>query len=551
MNISLIVIPLVLSSFTHLWNPIGFPSIHIDEGHYMRRSINVLEGLGPQEGAGAQNSGRYDHPYFGQLFLAGLFKIIGYPDSLGLIPGEISSTEKLFFVPRVLMGLLAVVDTFLIYKIAEYRYNRTVGLIASILFAVMPYTVLTRRIMLDSIQLPFILSSILLALYIKDKVESKENSLFILISGFFLGIAIFTKIPAFTMIPLIGYLIYSNRSSNKLKSLGMWFIPVLFVPLIWPVYAITVGDFDEWVDGIIWQSNRIPRHLEDALGYFFKTNPLILLLGIPGIIIAGLKKDFFPLLGSLPFFIFLYLIDYVSAFHFIPIFPMLCIAVSVFIMEISRKVIGMLTAFKSSVINQTEKNSTNRRGMKIGDNKLTKRKIAHYILPISLVLIIGATGLVNTIKEITNNTTTTYLQILTFVSKTLDKNFEYHGYKDKIVVISSPRYLWVPDKIFDIDQHQYLSYFSSREIRDLNKTDRFLVIVDKSFMNSMSKNDSKGEILRLLYNNSTTIGEFVEDADLNELRVNNDRDLSKVIEVRTNSPVLVNVGSPWSPVLPP
>ena len=122
------------------------------------------------------------------------------------------------------MGILAVFDTFLIYKISERRYNATVGFIGAMLFAIMPITWLTRWIHLDSIQLPFILLSIFFAM--KGKVTiSRNNSipgsknnydiLTVLISGIFLGLAIFTKIPAFTMVLPLGYLIISN---NKLQS---------------------------------------------------------------------------------------------------------------------------------------------------------------------------------------------------------------------------------------------------------------------------------------------------------------------------------------------
>jgi 4-amino-4-deoxy-L-arabinose transferase-like glycosyltransferase len=62
------------------------------------------------------------------------------------------------------MGLLAIVDTYLVYKIAEYRYNKTVAFIAAILFAVMPITWILRKILLDPILLPFLLLSILFAL---------------------------------------------------------------------------------------------------------------------------------------------------------------------------------------------------------------------------------------------------------------------------------------------------------------------------------------------------------------------------------------------------
>ncbi|HJU60376.1 MAG TPA: hypothetical protein VJ583_11540, partial [Nitrososphaeraceae archaeon] len=123
--ILLIFIPLVLSAFTHIWNPIGFPTIHVDEGHYMRRAMQVIEGQGPQESSNTYFY-PYDHPYFGQLFLGAVLKIIGYPDSLSPKVGDVHSIEMLYLVPRVIMGLLAVLDTFLIYKIAEHRYSRNV-----------------------------------------------------------------------------------------------------------------------------------------------------------------------------------------------------------------------------------------------------------------------------------------------------------------------------------------------------------------------------------------------------------------------------------------
>jgi dolichyl-phosphate-mannose--protein O-mannosyl transferase len=151
----LLIIPLSLSAFIHLYNPVGFPAIHVDEGTYVRWALHYLAGLGPQERQ------LYDHPYFGQVFLAGVFKLIGYPDSLhpsanGSDNAAEKSIETLWLVPRVLMGLLAMVDTFLIYKISEYRYNnRKVAFIASILFAVMPITWLTKRIWLDNIRYLF------------------------------------------------------------------------------------------------------------------------------------------------------------------------------------------------------------------------------------------------------------------------------------------------------------------------------------------------------------------------------------------------------------
>src|SRR4030095_7557448 len=187
----LILIPLILSAFTHLSNPGGFPCVNFDEAVGIRRALHFLVGLGPQDPSSRfdhsqASSSSYDHPHFGQIFLAGMFKIIGYPSSLNP-SSSIGSIEMLYVVPRVIMGLLAVLDTFLIYKIVERRYNTKTGaFIASTLFAVMPVSWLMRRIYLDSILMPFVLSSILFAIYLarrkndivagSDDINDTDNS---------------------------------------------------------------------------------------------------------------------------------------------------------------------------------------------------------------------------------------------------------------------------------------------------------------------------------------------------------------------------------------
>jgi len=53
---AIFLIILALSAYVNLWNPVGFPDIFFDEGVYMRRAMNVLETVNPQEGF------FYDHP---------------------------------------------------------------------------------------------------------------------------------------------------------------------------------------------------------------------------------------------------------------------------------------------------------------------------------------------------------------------------------------------------------------------------------------------------------------------------------------------------------
>src|SRR4249920_751861 len=97
----LLTIPLLLSAFTHLWNPIGFPKPNVDEGIYLGRAINFMDTLNPKDPYIG-----YDHPYFGQILLAGLFSITGYQNLLK--SSEYLNYEMIFLVPRIFMGILAV-----------------------------------------------------------------------------------------------------------------------------------------------------------------------------------------------------------------------------------------------------------------------------------------------------------------------------------------------------------------------------------------------------------------------------------------------------------
>ena len=333
-------IPLLLSGYTHLWNPVGFPDFSFDEGVYIRRALHVLEGLGPQE-----KTAWYDHPFFGQLFLAFMFKIIGYPDSLHPKAGEVKSIEILHLVPRVLMALLAVLDTFFVYKIADKKYNRKVGFVASLLFAVMPSTWLLRRILLDSILLPFLLSSILLAIS-RDQGKQQSNpikglnpksTLLTILSGVFLGLAIFTKIPAFTMIPLIAYFILTKSNyGNKrirLKILGLWFMPVILIPTAWPIFAFANGQFDDWKHGVYFQTQKPNGGLSLLMESYSKYDPIMLIIGLLGLAYSAMRKELFTLLGIIPFLIFLYFIGYASYYHIIPVVPMLCISAAWFFVD--------------------------------------------------------------------------------------------------------------------------------------------------------------------------------------------------------------------------
>jgi len=448
----LLLIPLALSAFTHLWNPIGFPDIFYDEGVYMRRAMHVLEGLGPQE------SYFHDHPFFGQLFLAGTLAITGYPDSLN-ISSNAQSIEMLYAVPRILMGIIAVADTFLIYKISERRYDRNVAMIASVLFAVMPITWLLRRILLDSILLPFLLSSILLIVYAKD---SKHRSILTLLSGICLGIAIFTKIPVFTMIPLIGFLAYANN--RNLKTLGLWFIPVILIPLIWPAQSISVGQFDLWLKDVLWQVQRQSVGIVQIISDFFIFDPALFVLGIAGFVYATLKKDLFLLLWFVPFVILLLSIGYVQYFYWIPILPAFCVSAAKLISDLTR-------------------NAT----------KEKTQRISRF----AVICGIGIFGLVSSTLLVTTHISSQF-EAAAFVAQYVQDN------NGNTTIVSSPVYSWILIYVFDMD-HVFADY------RDLLfypvQTERVILIADQHF----KSNISAGEQLRAMYNSTRNIATFESD----------------------------------------
>ena len=418
-----ILVPIVLSAFTHLLNPTGFPDIFYDEGVYMRRAMHVLAGAGPQEGI------FFDHPYFGQLFLAGFLKMVGYPDSIHP-SATAESIEKLYAPPRILLGILSVIDTILTYKIAQKRYGRKVALFSSILFAVMPITWITRRILLDSILLPFFLASILFAIYAND-AKCRKKEMCIVISGALLGIAVFTKVPIFTMIPLVGYVVYSaSANKRKLKLLGLWFLPVILIPMIWPAYSASTGQFEIWLRDVIWQTQRQSAGFGTIVFSFFFFDPVLFLIGTAGFIYAGIKRDLFILLWIVPFVVFLTVIGYRQYFYWIPVLPIFCIA-----------------------------------GARLIELSATVRPILPYVTIMGL----GIFGLVSTLLVITSDVTSAQYQATAFLANKSTK---------ETTIAASPTYSWLLIYVF---HHEHIL----SDYRDLLfspvETKNMILVADKDF----------------------------------------------------------------------
>ena len=464
----LVLIPLALSAYTHLWNPTGFPNLFYDEGVYMRRALHVMEGLGPQEAY------YYDHPFFGQIFLGSMLMVIGYPQSLSPSP-DLHSIGLLYEVPRTLMGILAIIDTFLIYKISERLYNRNVALFASVLFAVMPTTWFTRMILLDSILLPFLLSSILLAVHIRTSKSDRHNARYninnkvlIVMSGLLLGIAIFTKVPAFTIIPLVALLIYRNNS-RRLQPLAMWFIPVIAIPLLWPAQSLVVGAFSSWTNDVLWQVNRENAGLPWIVFLLAITDPLLFVAGFAGVAYSFIRRDMVILLWTLPFMAFLGFMGYANFFYWIPILPALCIGAAKLIFDMMEKT----------------------------------KKITQKAFTITVLSSIIAFGLVSTTLLIATDVTSAQLESAAYAASYLERSGgEGSG---NLTVISNPVYSWIFKYVFNGDN--ILSDYRDTLYLPLDTSRNGILLIDDPRF-KLDMGNENNQLLQKLQRNATAIATF-------------------------------------------
>jgi hypothetical protein len=456
-SLPLFCIAIIISIFTYMWNPIGYPNLRYDDGTYIGRAMHVLVTKSPQEGI------FYDHPYFGQILLAGIFWFVGYPGSLSPSVDEdiLGSVKTLWLVPKVVIGSFGVIDTFLIYKIAERRYNnRTLAFIASVLFAVMPMWWSLRVLFLESLLLPLLLSSILFAIYVKHpenhrKDRMRNNVSLVPISGVLLGLAIFTKIPVFAFIPLVSYIIFTNNNKS-LKSLGLWFIPVVLVPLIWPAYALIQGHYDAWGEGVYWQTHRQDEGLtlNNVIVEQFLHTPIFYWLGLSGLAFAVIKKDYFLILWAFPFLIFLYFIGFVRDFHLVPLLPALCIAAS--------RLIAGLSAY------------------------ISHQKVRR-ILPFGVISAISVFGLVNIIPQLASNENDSKFALAAFATRYLEDHRD-----DNITIIASHIYSWIPKYVFGLGN---IDYKIPEDITP-PQNEKVMLVVDDAFRLVTSLNNTMGESLR-------------------------------------------------------
>jgi len=474
----MIILILLITSFIHLWNPIGFPSVHVDEGTYMFRAMHFLT-----TGNTDWDTSFYDHPYFGPIFLASILHVINYPSMIGSDIQNYSSVYSSYIIPRIIMGFFAIVDTLLIYAIAKFRYGRQAAIISAILFSVMPFTWTLRRIYLESLLFPLVLSSILIIVYLNslNSLKPKTSQMLILLSGILLGLAIFTKAPLVAMLPLLVYYVY--RYNRKISHLVLFLAPVIIITLIWPLDAIFKGEYEQWVIGITSQIERQNDSILNSLYDIFLVDPIILILGLAGLVFAIIKRDTFLVLGIIPFVIFFsFFISYVNWFYLIPIFGFLCISSGVLLERFIRQV--------------------------------HMCKVIKFMIP----LIVMSVGAISTCALISTNISSFQFEAMSYVNSILSGDLKNHTILDNssnyqtefsndslqydefqkgasldkewpinrsTVIIASPIYSWIYKFIYQYDN----TFYSYSENKDIKNGSGIILILDRYFRDYLTNNE--------------------------------------------------------------
>ena len=106
----------------------------------------------------------------------------------------------------------------------------------------------------------------------------------------------------------------------------LWLVPTILIPALWPLHALSTNEISEWWTAIYNQTHRESHSLFIALKDFFIIDPILLIIAVPSLIYAAIKRDLFLLLSQIPFLIFMYFIGYVVVFHLLLFVLFTCIS---------------------------------------------------------------------------------------------------------------------------------------------------------------------------------------------------------------------------------
>ena len=135
---------------------------------------------------------------------------------------------------------------------------------------------------------------------------------------------------------------YAKEEQKEKKyiftTLAIWLIPVILIPLIWPLYGVWLGQFDRWEGGVFQQASGRANTLSRTWDSFLKIDPLLLFLTIGGLIFSLFRKDILPFLWIVPFLLLVLVNGWFLSFHWNFLFPAFCICGAVLLVELPNRI---------------------------------------------------------------------------------------------------------------------------------------------------------------------------------------------------------------------
>jgi hypothetical protein len=310
------------------------------------------------------------------------------------------------------------------------------------------------------------------------------------------------------MIPLVAITIIKNDTKNLKSAIMIWLIPVILIPLIWPVYAISQGQFDEWVDGVLYQATReTGKPLRYSLALVADIDPVLLLLAAVGFIYSELKRDYFIFFWIVPYSIFLFLIGWVVHFHWIMLLPAFCIVTAVLIEDLSRR--------------------------------LKFKKISR-ISTVVAVSGIGAIGLVSTSFLITTDLNSSYFELYSFVTNEIADSIEEKS-NTLLTMIGTHRtraLLWIPQYVFGIGNVAFRDTDGPDPFTKPIESKKIIFILDPQLRSRLipPSDIEKDRRIGFYYYNAETIATFVNKVsdDYPVMTIDENYGLGRFAEVRAN-----------------
>jgi hypothetical protein len=347
------------------------------------------------------------------------------------------------------------------------------------------------------------------------------------------------------MIPLVAFLLVYNGNNNrnndniknvnnksnktekkeKLTALGLWFIPVILIPLIWPIYSLAIGQFNLWVEGIILQAQRQDKALLDSINALFLIDPILLIIGIAGIgFSAAIKRDFIFLLWVIPFVVFFASIALVQYFYWILVLPAFCIAAARLIEYVSNKITRATTTVivNSRIMGRKggEDNRDNSSSRKNNNNVVisksrtnnSSQRLLLTVLPFIIVSGIGIFGLVSTALLVTTNVNSSYFNIYSFIvqhlpdreednnsasavnstTKVTSNDVNGTSNSNKVTMIGRHyvrAFYWIPKYIFHKDFD-----FIDPHFNNTIKTQNILFVLDNPMSTSINRHNELKDV---------------------------------------------------------